>query len=151
MIKDALLAYFHFAAIIMLFAFLTVEAMLLRNPLDAAGVRLIARVDAWYGASAVLILVSGLLRWYFGAKGSAFYNPNPIFHAKVTLFVLVGVLSIKPTLQFLRWSRELKQNAAFLPPLEQQKKARRWVMIQLHLAAFIPLLAVLMARGIGHS
>ncbi len=151
MIKDALLAYFHFAAIFLLFAFLTVEAMLLRNPLDTVGVRLIARVDAWYGASAVMVLISGLLRWFMGAKGSAFYNPNPVFHAKVTLFVLVGLLSIKPTLQFLRWSRELKQNASFLPPLDEQKKLRRLVMIQLHLAAIIPLLAVLMARGIGHS
>ncbi|MBL8525713.1 MAG: DUF2214 family protein [Betaproteobacteria bacterium] len=151
MIKDALLAYFHFAAIFLLFAFLTVEAMMLRNPLDTAGVRLVARVDAWYGASAVMVLISGLLRWFMGAKGSAFYNPNPVFHAKVTLFVLVGLLSIKPTLQFLRWSRELKQNASFLPPLDEQKKLRRLVMIQLHLAAIIPLLAVLMARGIGHS
>lgn len=150
MIKDALLAYFHFAAIFLLFAFLTVEAMLLRNPLDSAGVRLIARVDAWYGASAVLILVSGLLRWYFGAKGSGFYNANPFFHAKVTLFVVVGLLSIKPTLQFLRWSRQQKQDGAFLPTGDEQKKLRRLVMIQLHLAAFIPLLAVLMARGIGH-
>ena len=151
MINDALLAYFHFAAIFLLFAFLTVEAMLLLNPLDTAGLRLIARVDAWYGASAVLVLVSGLLRWYLGAKGTGFYNANPVFHAKVTLFVLVAILSIKPTLLILRWSRELKQNAAFLPPLDAQKSVRRLVMVQIHLAALIPLLAVLMARGIGHS
>jgi len=150
-IKDALLAYFHFAAIFLLFAFLTVEAMLLRNPLDTAGLRLIARVDAWYGASAVMVLASGLLRWFMGAKGGAFYNSNPVFHTKVTLFVLIGLLSIKPTLQILRWSRELKQNASFLPPADAQKSVRRLVMVQIHVAALIPLLAVLMARGIGHS
>ncbi len=151
MIKDALLAYFHFASIFLLFAFLTVEAMLLRHPLYTARLRLVARVDAWYGASAVMVLASGVLRWFFGAKGSAFYNSNPVFHTKITLFVLVGLLSIKPTIQILRWSRELKQNAAFLPPVDAQKSVRRLVMVQIHLAALIPLLAVLMARGIGHS
>ena len=37
---DAALAYLHFAAVFTLFAFLTVEAVLLRAPLDAARLRL---------------------------------------------------------------------------------------------------------------
>ena len=72
MMTDALLAYFHYSAIFLLFAFLTVEAMLLRNPLDANTVRLLARVDLWYFAAAILALASGLMRWYWGLKGSGF-------------------------------------------------------------------------------
>ncbi len=54
MIADALLAYFHFTAIFLMFAFLTAEAMMLRNAPDAAMVKLLARIDLWYlGALAV--------------------------------------------------------------------------------------------------
>ncbi len=151
MIADALLAYFHFVAIILLFTFMSIEAVVLRNPLDAAGVRLVTRVDAFYGASAGLVLVSGLLRVFLGAKGAAFYGGNPVFYAKVGLFLLVGAMSIVPTLRFFRWARALKSDPAFIPGLEEQRKVRRLIMWQIHLGALLPLLAVLMARGIGYQ
>ena len=151
MIVDALLAYFHFIAILLLFAFMSVEAVVLKNPLDADGVRLIARIDAFYGASAGLVLVSGLLRVFLGAKGAAFYSNNPLFYAKVGLFLVVGAMSIAPTLRFLRWARALRADPAFLPGADEQRKTRRAVMAQIHLAVLLPLLAVLMARGIGYQ
>ena len=61
----------------------------------------IAKADAWFGATAGLVLVTGALRAAFGAKGWAFYAHNPAFHVKVTLFVIVGLVSIAPTLQFM--------------------------------------------------
>ena len=146
---DALLAYFHYTAIFLLFAFLTVEAMLLRVALDANAVRLLGRVDRWYFAAAMLALVSGLSRLFWGVKGAGFYSGNPIFYGKVVLFIAIGILSIPPTMQFIRWSRQLAANAAFVPAKPERRRARRWVMIELHLAALLPLLAVLMARGIG--
>lgn len=150
MIADALLAYFHFIAIILLFTFMSIEAVVMRNPLDANGVRLITRVDAFYGASAGLVLVSGLLRVFLGAKGGAFYTGNPVFYAKVGLFLVVGAMSIAPTLRFFRWARALKADPAFIPGVEEQRSTRRIVMAQIHLAALLPLLAVLMSRGIGY-
>ena len=150
MIADALLAYFHFISIFLLFAFLSVEAVVLRKPLDVDSVRLIARIDAFYGASAGLVLVSGFLRLALGTKGAAFYSGNPVFYAKLVLFLIVGAMSIAPTLRVLRWARELKSNPAFVPGVDEQRKIRRAVMVQIHLAALLPLLAVLMARGIGH-
>ena len=130
MITDALLAYFHFSAIFLLFAFLTVEAMLLRNPLDAAAMRLIARVDMWYFAAAILAVVSGVMRMFWGAKGIDFYTANPMFQIKAGLVIAIGILSFPPTMQFMRWSKKL--------------------MIALHIAALLPLVAVLMTRGIGY-
>ena len=149
MMTDALLAYFHFSAIFVLFAFLTVEAMVLRHPLDANAVRLIARIDLWYFGAAIVVLISGLLRLYWGAKGVGFYSANPMFHVKIVVFIVVGVLSVFPTLQFLRWSKKLKSDAAFVPTEPERKRARRLVMFELHIAALLPLFAVLMARGIG--
>ena len=149
MISDALLAYFHFVSIFMLFAFMCIEAVVLRNPPDAAAIRLLARVDMYYFGAAILVVISGLLRVFLGAKGASFYSGNPVFQAKVGLFILIGVLSIPPTLQFMRWARALKAQPDFLPGEAERRKARRMIMIEIHLAALLPLLAVLMSRGIG--
>ena len=149
MMTDALLAYFHYSAIFLLFAFLTAEAMVLRNPLDANAVRLLARVDLWYFAAATLALVSGLMRLFWGAKGVGFYSANPLFHVKVALFIAIGLLSVAPTMQFFRWAGKIKADAQFTPPEMERRRARRLVMMEIHLAALLPLFAVLMARGIG--
>ena len=50
---DALLAYLHFTAIFLLFAFLTVEVLLIRGALDQPSVRILGRVDLWYFGSAI--------------------------------------------------------------------------------------------------
>lgn len=149
MLTDALLAFFHYSAIFVLFAFLTVEAMLLRNPLDANTVRLIARVDLWFFGAALLTLVSGLMRLFWGAKGVGFYSPNPVFHVKTGLFIAIGMLSFPPTLRYISWARQLRADANFLPPESERRLVRRLVMIELHIASLLPLAAVLMARGIG--
>lgn len=151
MITDALLAYFHFSAIFILFAFLTAEAMVLRNPLDAAAVKLIARIDLWYFAAAFLTLASGVARLVWGAKGAGFYTANPMFHAKALLFIAVASLSVPPTMQYLRWAKLAKADAAFVAPESERARARRLVMIELHVASLLPLFAVLMARGIGFN
>ena len=149
MMTDALLAYFHYSAIFLLFAFLTAQAMVLRNPLDASAVRLLARVDLWFFAAALLALASGLMRLYWGAKGVGFYTANPVFHVKMAVFIAIGILSLPPTLQYIRWARKLKVDARFEPPEPERRRTRRLVMIEIHLAALLPLFAVFMARGIG--
>ncbi|MBI3716255.1 MAG: DUF2214 family protein [Betaproteobacteria bacterium] len=149
MILDALLAYLHFIAIILLFSFLTAEVMLARQAMTAGSLPLLARIDRWYFFSAMAALATGLLRLYWGAKGAAFYVHNPVFMAKILLFFLIGGLPVPPTLQFLRWKKSLTADAAFTVPEDEQKKLRRYLMIEIHLAALLPLLAVLMSRGLG--
>jgi len=67
MILDAFLAYLHFTAIFMLFAFLAVQAILIKGPLDARTIRLVGRTDLWYFGAAMGALLTGLLRVGFGA------------------------------------------------------------------------------------
>ena len=147
---DALLAYLHFISIFLLFAFLTVEAMLIRRPLDAATIRLLGRTDLWYFGAAIAVLVSGFLRLVFGAKGADFYLGAWPIYVKVGLFLAVGMISVAPTLTFIRWRRMLDHDPAWPVPPGEQKKARRLVMLEVHLAALIPIFAVIMARGLGH-
>jgi putative membrane protein len=149
MVLDALLAYLHFTAIFVLFAFLTVQAVLLRRPLDEPRIRLIGRMDLWYFGAAMAALLTGFLRMGLGAKGAEFYMGSWPFYVKVGLFLAVGVISIHPTLAFIRWRRALDHDRAWSLPEPEQKSIRRLVMLEVHLAALIPVFAVMMARGLG--
>ncbi|WP_439891791.1 DUF2214 family protein [Ralstonia sp. 25C] len=146
---DALLAYLHYISIFTLIVFLTAEAVVLRPGMTPEIRQRLVRYDAVYGFAALAVLVTGGLRLFYGAKGYAFYLHNPVFHVKVGLFILVGLLSIMPTVSILRWKKQAKTLPDFVPPPSEIAKTRRWVMIESHLIVFIPLAAALMARGIG--
>ena len=151
MILDAVVAYLHFAAMFLLFSFLTAQAMLMRSPLDERLVRLVGRIDIGYAISAVLVLLTGMLRLGFGAKGADFHLGHWPIYAKVGVFLAVGLISVRPTLAFIRWRRAFDADKAWRLPPEEQAAMRRIVMIELHLGALIPVFAVMMARGIGYS
>jgi len=146
---DALLAYLHYISIFTLIVFLTAEAVVLRPDMTPEIRKRLGRYDAVYGVAAVAVVVTGVLRVIYGAKGYAFYVHNPIFHIKIGLFILVGLMSIVPTINILRWKKQGKTLPDFVPTPAEIAKVRRWVMIESHLIIFIPLAAVLMARGIG--
>ena len=148
MVLDAILAYLHFSAIFILFAFLSVELVMLRDPLDAAGIRKLARIDLWYFGAAMAVLLTGFLRLGLGAKGADFYMSSWPFYVKIALFLAVGLISINPTMSFIRWRRAL-DDPAWKLPADEQRRVRRLAMIEVHLAALIPLFAVIMARGLG--
>ncbi|MBF9266691.1 DUF2214 family protein [Paracidovorax cattleyae] len=149
MTTEALLAYAHFLAILAMAVFLASEAALCRKEwMNAAVVERLARVDLIYGLSALAVLATGLARVAWGMKGSAWYWSQPLLHAKVTLFVAIGVLSIAPTMRFLRWRKTLRATGALLDEATI-RSTRRLVMIEAHLLAVIPLLAVFLARGVG--
>jgi len=146
---DAALAYLHFAAIFVLFAFLTVQAVLLRGPLDQRLVRSLGRVDVWYASSAGVVLLTGFLRAGLGAKGGDFYFGSWPIYVKIAMFLTVGIISIYPTLAFIRWRRAYDHDPAWQLPAAEQARMRRLVMIEVHIAALIPVVAVIMARGLG--
>lgn len=149
MTTEALLAYAHFLAILTMVVFLASEAALCRREwLNAAVVERLAKVDLIYGISSIAVLLTGVARTYWGMKGTGWYWTQPLLHAKITLFIVVAVMSIVPTLRFMRWRRNLRATGA-LPTELEIKKTRRLIMIEAHLVALIPLLAVFLARGVG--
>ncbi|SAI68335.1 inner membrane protein [Bordetella ansorpii] len=149
MLLDALLAWFHFLTLFVLVVVLTAEAVLLRPGISSDAVARLVRYDRLYAISAIAVLITGLLRLTLGAKGIAFYTANPWFHAKMGLFVVIGLCSIPPTRRFLRWRRHAQRDPAFVPARDDILGARRWVMIESHLFVLLPLCAVMMARGVG--
>lgn len=147
MTLEALLAYAHFLAILTLVVFISSEAALCRIEwMNAKIVERLAVVDRIYGIAAGAVLLTGLARTWWGIKGASWYWHQPLLHLKLGLFIAVGLMSIKPTIMFIRWRRQLRAGGA-LPSEPEIKTARRWVMIQAHIIAVIPLAAVFLARG----
>jgi putative membrane protein len=149
MTLEALLAYFHFLAILTLVVFIASEAALCRPEwMNPNLVDRLATVDRIYGIAAGAVLVTGLLRVFLGVKGSGWYWGNWLLHVKIGLFLLAALISIVPTLRFARWRKALRASGA-LPAPEEVRKVRKLVMLQAHIIPIIPLAAVFLARGFG--
>ncbi len=146
---EAILAYLHLLAILTMVVFISSEAALCRVQwLNAAVVERLAKVDLVYGIAAIMVLATGVARTVWGVKGTSWYWTNPLLHVKLTLFIIVGVISIFPTMTYLRWRKALRATGA-LPAEADIRKTRKLVMVQAHLIALIPLVAVFLARGFG--
>lgn|SRR5690606_24177072 len=143
MTTDLLLRYFHFLGIFAMFALLTVQHMQLKGQVEAGGMRKIAIMDAVYGGSALVVLLCGLGMWFWVGKPAGFYSQNWVFHTKITLFVLVGILSFMPT-------RFILKNRANATAVQVPKSVTMMIRTELLLLCIIPLLAVLMANGVGY-
>lgn len=99
-----------------------------------------------YGLAVVFLVLTGIARLVWGVKGMSWYVSQPLFHLKMTLFVVGAVLSIKPTLAFRRWRRALDVGQG-LPQPAEVASTRRWVMWQAHVVPVIAVVAVFWARG----
>ncbi|MGH8494419.1 MAG: DUF2214 family protein [Moraxellaceae bacterium] len=139
-------AWLHYLSVFVLFSALVVEHLLFRPQLDAATAKRIGTVDAIYGASAGLVLMTGFARMAY-EKGFAFYMQHWAFYALFILFVIVGLISIYPTVVYLRWRKDVREGRA---PLMDAATVRRVTIIlrtELALVLVMPLLAAWMARG----
>lgn len=134
-------AYFHFLGLAALVGCLVAEYSLLQPALHARLLQRLKRVDMAYGAIAGLMLASGLVRMY-AEKGPEYYTGNPWFWSKMALFALAGIISIYPTVTFLR----TKPDSTDIP-LPAFKTIRLCLYIQLALVVGIIFCAVMMARG----
>ncbi len=146
---DLVLAILHHLLILSLAGLLAVERVLVRPGLSGEPLRILAKMDAAYGATAGLILVVGFCRVYWGVKGPAFYLENLVFWAKIAAFGVVGLLSISPTIIILRWGKQAKADPAFTPSDADVAKVRRALGWELIVFALIPIFAAAMARGYG--
>ena len=144
---DIVLAYLHYAAMVLLFGALYREFQLCRPSGERGAVVAMTKTDLVYFAGALGLLVTGLGRLAFGAMPADFYLGNPVFHAKMGLFLLVGVMSAWPTMRFMRWRK--RANTGIQPSPAELEATRKLILVELCIAALIPLLAVLMARGVG--
>lgn len=143
---DLILAILHHLLVFGLVAMLMGESMLVRPGMSGADVDRVVRMDAGYGATAALIVVVGLLRVIFGAKGQHYYWGNYFFWGKMACFVTVAALSIPPTLTFIQWRRLRKIDPTFAPTDAEASGARKWMRYQSLVLVFLLAFAAAMAR-----
>ena len=149
MLAASLTAFGHFLAFFALTAAIVAELVLVREGLSAETAKRIRRADRAAGLAAFLVLVFGFMRVIYFEKGAAYYFDNIFFLLKLGLFIAAALLSIYPTVQFIRWGRVLNQGRA--PELSagtvmRIKRVLHWELIAI---AGILLCASLMARGFG--
>ena len=141
---DLILAIVHHVLVFSLFGVLFAEIVLVKKGVDLATVTRVGRLDLMYGAVAGLIVAVGFARAVFAAKGWLYYSHNLFFHLKIATFVIVGLLSVPPTIAYIRWRR-----AGTAPSDAQVAGVRKWLLAELVLFALIPAFAAAMARGFG--
>lgn len=146
---DLLLAFGHHLAVFSLLALMVAELGVLCRPVAGAAIATLARLDAFYGATAGAVLAFGVARVFLGAKGSAFFLQNPVFWTKVGLFGVVGLVSILPTVRFLQWKGRVRAQPGYAPSAAEVAGVRRLLVVELLLFVPLPLLAAAMARGFG--
>ncbi len=134
--------YLHLVSVITMICCLVVEMVLLKNELIRSELKRLSKVDAVYGISAIAAVAAGLTLWFGVGKGALFYN-NPVLHVKVGIVVLVGLISIVPTVYFIRAS---KGDQTSLVPIPTH--IRKLVVLQLLLLAVVPFLATMVANGL---
>lgn len=146
MTTELFLRYIHFISIFAIVGSLVSEHMLLQKELTRAQLARLAKIDAVYGIAAITLLAAGLTLWLGSyGKPAVVYSKNWIFHTKVGLFVIIGLLSIYPTVFFLK-------NRKGNPEEKVQVPSVVFMMLRLELLLLfiIPLLAGLMSRGVGY-
>ena len=148
-LKSAFVAYVHYLGIILCFGALLYERIFLKVDLNKKEVINMIVADVIYGIAGLAILITGILRVKYFGQGGEFYLSNPIFWIKVSLYILVGLLSLYPTTTFILWAIPLSKKQLPIVPDSIVKRFKLIISTELVCFAIIPSFATLMARGIG--
>ena len=144
---STLFAFLHHLAAFTLVAALAVEFTLIRQELTLWSARRLQVTDMVLGIAAGFLLIVGLCRVFFFEKGSDYYFHSHAFLAKFSIFILVGLLSIIPTVEFLSWNKPLRDGQ--VPDVSTRKLRLVAAVIHGELFAIVLILlcAAIMARG----
>ena len=148
-LSSAAVAYVHYLSFMLCFGALVLERRLLRPNPDRRDATLMVITDVVYGVAALALLLSGIARVLHFGQGTAFYTENPLFWWKVGTYLAVGSLSLYPTITYILWAIPLRKGE--LPQVSEALAKRLGWILNIELVGFaaIPLLATLMARGVG--
>jgi len=125
------------------------RANALKKLKDDSGLNEVFKADNLWGLAAFLWIATGLWRTFGGLeKGSYYYLHSNTFIAKMTLFLLVFIIEIKPMVTLIRWRNRRRKNETI--DFSSARLLARLSHIELGLVAIIVFLATAMARGLGY-
>src|SRR6202051_1155289 len=100
---STLFAFLHHLCAFTLVSAVAIEFVLIRSELTLSSARRLQVTDLMLGIAAGALLIIGMLRVFFFEKGADYYFHSHAFLTKLSLFVVVGLLSIITTMVFLSW------------------------------------------------
>jgi putative membrane protein len=144
---STLFAFLHHLSAFTLVSAVAIEFTLIRQELTLASARRLQVTDLVFGIAAGALLVIGLLRVFFFEKGADYYFHSHAFLGKLAIFIVVGLVSIIPTVEFLSWRGALK--AGRVPAISPKKLRLITGVIHGELFGIVIILlcAAIMARG----
>lgn len=145
MTEIVLSRYLHFIAVFAIVGAIVAEQFMISKSMTRKQIKTIAIVDGIYGLGAILVLVGGLLLWFWVGKPADFYTKNWLFHTKLTLFVVLGILSAYPTIFFLK----NRKGDDLLTEIKVPAFVFVCLRLELILLIIIPVVATMMSLGIG--
>jgi putative membrane protein len=89
----------------------------------------------------------GSLRVFFFEKGAAYYFHSHAFLTKFSLFIVVGPLSIIPTMEFLSWRGAMKAGQVPVISVKELRLVTAVIHGELFAIIIVLLCAAIMARG----
>ena len=122
--------------------------MLVRKEISYQTLRKLNQIDGLYGVAAIVVVSTGLLNWFELGKGYDYYASNTLFTIKFSLFIVVGLLSLYPTISYAKTKRKNKQAQPEQLSLHRSGEIRKVIIAELTIMAIIPFLAELMANGL---
>ncbi|PXX60760.1 putative membrane protein [Pseudomonas sp. LAMO17WK12:I10] len=147
MLMPWFLAAVHLLAFAIAFAAVLNRGTALRRVVtEGADVRRALLADNGWGLAAAVLLITGLLRAFAGyEKGTDYYLHQPLFHIKMTLFVIILLLEIWPMVVLIKWRIALGRGASI-----DTGRATRFARIS-HLQALLIVLIVVAASGMARG
>jgi putative membrane protein len=102
--------------------------------------------DNIWGICALILLVTGGMRAFGGyEKGTDYYLHQPLFHLKMTLFVLILILEMAPMVTLIKWRVALARGATI-----DIRRATLFARIS-HVEAMLVLLMIVAATGMARG
>jgi putative membrane protein len=150
--SSSMLVHWFLAAIHLLAFALGFWAVLTRGTAFsrlAAGVgeaRRVLLADNLWGIAALVLLVTGGMRAFGGfEKGTDYYLHQPLFHLKMTLFVLILLTELAPMITLVKWRIALARGKAL-----DTGRAKLFARIS-HVEALLLVLMMIAATGMARG
>jgi len=144
---STLFAFLHHLCAFTLVSAVAIEFVLIRQELTLSSARRLQVTDMVLGIAAGALLFVGLVRVFFLEKGPDYYWHSHAFLTKFSLFVVIALVSIIPTMEFLSWRKAI--GAGQVPVIDAKKRKLVAAVIHGELLGIVIILlcAAIMARG----
>ncbi|MBL7951477.1 MAG: DUF2214 family protein [Flavobacteriales bacterium] len=142
-----LFAVFHLLGLAIGLAAVYARWRALRQAKEQKDIAAVLHADSWYGLAALIWIGTGLMRAFGGLeKGTAHYLGDHWFIGKMTLFLIVLCLEIKPMSTFMGWRAARGKTTPI--DLSGTGTLATLTLLQLPLLVLMVFMAAAMARGL---